>query len=434
MRDGRVNYDIGFVGCVTAKSSITDGKWHHVALTGGKTQKIYVDGKLEGSAAMEQRPDPKGSVLMIGYTSKNFPDGKTFEGDIDELGLYPRVLNARDIKVLSQRKRPLERTDVLAYYPFEGQILDASLGNNHPREIKQARFTSGRVGQALRLAKGAYLQIATTDSEAPDAALWTELRRNHRDETAIEEMNWVREDGIWGADWRQVSWAQAAQRYVSRVQRPSSLVVQIKTQARGAKGPETLKKVHALYVKARRYDQLLARVKDYQLEELRAMIPDLCQEKNVAQTMLTRLDRIEARAVSWTDGPPAEAQFARWEQDVASLRHQVVVKDNALLDFDEVVFVRRPTYNSNHYYTEFINSTWKPGGNLCVLSLKDGSVRELAPELEGGVFERFDVSFDAKKVVFAWKCAAQEGYRIYEVNIDGTGLRQLTFPPKDEKA
>ncbi len=435
LRDGRVNYDIGFVGCVTAKSSITDGKWHHVALTGGKTQKIYVDGRLEASAAMAQRSDPKGSALMIGYTSGNFPDGgKTFEGDIDELGLYPRILNARDIKALSQRKRPLERAEVLAYYPFDGDTLDASSGNNLPREIKQATFTAGRVGQALRLAKGAYLVVPTADTESPDAVLWSKLKRNHRDATAIEEMDWVRAHGIWGADWRQVSWAQAAQRYVALVQRPSSLVRQIKTQARGVKGPETLKKVHALYIKARRYDQLLARVKDYHLEELRIMIPDLCQGKIVAQTMLTRLDKLEARAASWTDGPPAEAQFAKWEQDVASLRRQVTVTDNALLDFDEIVFVRRPTYNSNHYYTEFINSTWKPGGNLCVLSLKDGAVRELVPELEGGVFERFDLSFDAKKVVFAWKCAAQEGYRIYEVNIDGTGLRQLTFPPKDEKA
>ncbi len=106
---------------------------------------------------------------------------------------------------------------------------------------------------------------------------------------------------------------------------------------------------------------------------------------------------------------------------------------NPLMDFDSLVFIRRYTYNSNHYYTEYINARWTPGGGLCVLDLKTGEVRELAPRLKGGVFMRFDVSFDAKKVVFDWKCDAQEGYRIYEVKIDGTGLRQLTFPPADEK-
>ena len=102
------------------------------------------------------------------------------------------------------------------------------------------------------------------------------------------------------------------------------------------------------------------------------------------------------------------------------------------VDFDEIVFVRRHTYNSNHYYTEYINSTWLPGGNLCVLNLKTGAVRELAPQLTGGVFERFDLSFDAKRVVFAWKKGPLEGYRIYEIGIDGAGLRQLTFPPANE--
>lgn len=99
---------------------------------------------------------------------------------------------------------------------------------------------------------------------------------------------------------------------------------------------------------------------------------------------------------------------------------------------DKILFVKRFTYNSNHYYTEFINSTWQPGGNLCILDLKTGAVREVAPQLKGGVFERFDLSFDARRVVFAWKKAPLEGYRIYEIRIDGTGLRQLTFPPPDE--
>jgi hypothetical protein len=99
---------------------------------------------------------------------------------------------------------------------------------------------------------------------------------------------------------------------------------------------------------------------------------------------------------------------------------------------EQVAFVKRATYTSNHYYTEYINSAWLPGGNLCVLNLKSGKVRDLLPQMTNGVFERFDVSFDAKKIVFAWKRAAQEGYRLFEVGVDGRHLRQLTFPPPDE--
>ena len=53
-------------------------------------------------------------------------------------------------------------------------------------------------------------------------------------------------------------------------------------------------------------------------------------------------------------------------------------------------------------------------------------------ELNGGVFNRFDISFDAKKIIFDYKSAHRSGYRIYEVNVDGSGLRQITFPQDDE--
>ena len=103
-----------------------------------------------------------------------------------------------------------------------------------------------------------------------------------------------------------------------------------------------------------------------------------------------------------------------------------------MLGTDEIVFIKRFTYNSNHYYTEYLNARWKPGGGLFVLSLKDGSVRQLASELEGGVFGRFDISFDARRIVFDWKRSSDEGYRIYEVKTDGTGLRQILAAPGDE--
>ena len=107
---------------------------------------------------------------------------------------------------------------------------------------------------------------------------------------------------------------------------------------------------------------------------------------------------------------------------------------------ERVVFVRRNTCTADHYYTDHVNDRSKPGGNLCVLDLKDGRVTELVPELEGGWWGRLDVSFDATRIVFGWKKSAKEGYRIFEVCIDPAtgqrvktgGLRQLTFPAKDE--
>jgi hypothetical protein len=115
-------------------------------------------------------------------------------------------------------------------------------------------------------------------------------------------------------------------------------------------------------------------------------------------------------------------------------------RDNPLIDFEKILFVRRHTLNANHYYTEHINSRWMPGGNLCTLDVKSGAVEALVPELEGGVFGRFDLDFDAGHVVFAWKRGRDEGNRIYEIELDpATGrrvgaLRQVTFPPENEAA
>lgn len=98
---------------------------------------------------------------------------------------------------------------------------------------------------------------------------------------------------------------------------------------------------------------------------------------------------------------------------------------------DKLVFVKRKTFTADHFYTEFINSTWLPGGNICVLDLKTGRVDELVPELKDGVFNRFDLSYDAKRIVFGYKKGEWEGYRIYEKEIGGQ-LKQLTFPAYNE--
>jgi len=84
-------------------------------------------------------------------------------------------------------------------------------------------------------------------------------------------------------------------------------------------------------------------------------------------------------------------------------------------------------------YTDFIDGTENPGGNLSVLSMQSGEVNDILPSMSDGIFGRYDVSFDAQKVVFDWKEKIGKGCRIFEAGIDGQGLRQLTFEPPDEQ-
>ncbi len=151
-------------------------------------------------------------------------------------------------------------------------------------------------------------------------------------------------------------------------------------------------------------------------------------------------------AIAYVDGHLGQA--ARFRFNPAEISDELIQPGTLDLNstlqggrpfgFNKLLFVKRFTYTANHYYTEFINSVWTPGGGLCLLDLDTGEVSDLVPELQGGVFERFDLDFDARRVVFAWKGAHQQGYRLYEIEIDPqtgarTGaLQQLTFPEADE--
>ena len=119
------------------------------------------------------------------------------------------------------------------------------------------------------------------------------------------------------------------------------------------------------------------------------------------------------------------------EGTLATLRSDALLAHPAL-KFDKLLFVKRTSFTFNTYQDSQAN---KEGGNLCVLSpvAPGGKVTNLVPELDGGIFTRFNLSFDAKKVVFGYK-KKDKNFRIYEIDIDPTtglmvsgSLRQLTF-------
>jgi hypothetical protein len=66
---------------------------------------------------------------------------------------------------------------------------------------------------------------------------------------------------------------------------------------------------------------------------------------------------------------------------------------------------------------------YSEGGRLVLLS-KAGKVRILTPGFESAADPA--VSFDGKRILFAGKKSAADTWNIYEMNADGTGLRQIT--------
>ena len=165
------------------------------------------------------------------------------------------------------------------------------------------------------------------------------------------------------------------------------------------------------------------------MEDLHASFP----RRFPAVERTSDLSAIERRAVAAVRGT-VEAGRDAWaglRAEVEALKRRVLVTSNPLLSPGRLLFVKRTTYQPGWYYAEFMRAS-RFGGNLCSLSLPEGRVTELVPELAGGIFDRYDLSFDGERVVFAYKAAPGQGFRLYEVGVDGTGLRQLTFDPVDE--
>ena len=50
--------------------------------------------------------------------------------------------------------------------------------------------------------------------------------------------------------------------------------------------------------------------------------------------------------------------------------------------FQKIVFVKRTNLQSNHYYTDYINGGFEPGGNLCILDLETGETHDLVSALK----------------------------------------------------
>lgn len=115
-----------------------------------------------------------------------------------------------------------------------------------------------------------------------------------------------------------------------------------------------------------------------------------------------------------------------------ALKRRALVQENPLLKNQKILFARRYTYDSAHYYDDYYHGPTQWGGNLTELDLATGKTRETVPQLSGGIFDRYDISRDGQRVLFGYRAPKPEGYRIWEQKLDGGGLRQLTFPPADE--
>jgi putative heme-binding domain-containing protein len=99
IRDGRLVFDIGWVGAVESDVRVADDRWHDVVMTYTAADhriQFHVDQQPAGGGRLETRQPLRDPVLRIGKTADNFPDETMFRGDLQYVSLVPGVIPAKD--------------------------------------------------------------------------------------------------------------------------------------------------------------------------------------------------------------------------------------------------------------------------------------------------------------------------------------------------
>jgi hypothetical protein len=178
-------------------------------------------------------------------------------------------------------------------------------------------------------------------------------------------------------------------------------------------------------------------------EDLRRQGVDVSREVGELQLIRQELASAEADVA----GEELRERFLRahW-----SVRRMALA--NPLLDFDDLLFVKRVPGSFTHMSDQYYGWFSRPGGGVFILEdFKSDSprLRCLTSDFAPGSFLRPDLSYDGRRVLFAY-CRYEPGlkderdkldksnvpedsfYHLYEMNLDGSGLRRLTRGKYDD--
>ena len=104
------------------------------------------------------------------------------------------------------------------------------------------------------------------------------------------------------------------------------------------------------------------------------------------------------------------------------------------IEAKEIVFAVRGVGPDGHWYANFgqyaperlcKKPVYPSGASLRILNLNNGSQRTLLDDPQGGVRDP-QVHYDGSKILFSYRRGGSSHYHLYEIGIDGSGLKQLT--------
>ena len=281
--------------------------------------------------------------------------------------------------------------------------------------------------------------------------LYDQIRRDFKDDVSLAQLKWEELDSIWvrferrqmsGREQFPTDWVPGAPniiadqyktfaeiRIAAAEKRLETIEPAIRErvepwlkQFKASPEPTTLESARARYYAIAAVQDAMA--EHHRIESMRLAVKDQQQTFSDryprAAEYLKRIDALDSlMRAAW---PKITASAAEALPSVLAVRakvdaeSQAILLDNPVLAFEKLLLGKGgPGFSSNWGGANNI------GSELAILSpvRPDGKITTIH---KGGGISDMDLSFDARKILFG------DRHAIHEVNVDGTGYRQITKP------
>ncbi len=445
--------------------SVMDGCWHFAAATfDGKEMRVYLDGAVIGQL-------PHAGVARIarapGFVGSAGGHGEFFKGGLDDLRLYSRTLTSEEIGAAFKEGTAQVTTRAVTALPaewksfmrekttFSATLLDAreTLRRSRrewPPAVKNlfaqnlaARFPSACKNWVRLFRQSPSLFVTMPDLGVLKSLLEAQLSRL-TEYMPLTDAQWARCPSDEQKRWQAVkAWSdKMAACFSSDGEALGGVLLETVT----ADWPDVPERPAVSEPVAPYVRPATPEFQSCTREEARAAIerdwlyqvggkPDLPQEVARTRLLAARFclsaNELDGMAVEAAQVGLSAEKTTELYLSVRRVRRGLMLA-NPVVNFTRLLLVDMPYPAGREWQHETrhrLGYMAVPGGQLLVvdgLSLA-GQVRRLMPQAPlHGSFWRPDLSFDGQRVLFSFKPHNEKSFHIYEINLDGTGLRQLT--------
>lgn len=206
-----------------------------------------------------------------------------------------------------------------------------------------------------------------------------------------------------------------------------------------------------------REDQLRETAENYRtatanhLERTGHLLADLRQNNATSDSFLqAEAEQLQRWSKDFNDADAADLTTQRQLYYQVRWLKRHVALSNPLMNFGKMLFTKRVPSSYSHLVMQYFGWRARPGGGIFVLERPGYSLEcrdILEGQLAGGNVLEPRLSYDAKRIVFSYVPHADKNYdpqsvrnddkdegfyHIFEVGVDGTGLRQITAGTYDD--